>query len=62
MPVLVAGPDILLSVITPRLIAFWSAEKLVVVLKHGGGERLCVVSKDQSLYSSQLFDGVRSIV
>jgi len=39
MPVLGAGPDILLSVITPRLIAFWSAEKWVVVtLKHCDGE------------------------
>jgi len=56
-------PDIFLSVITPRLIKFWSAEKLVVVLKHrGGDERLCVVSKDQSSSSSQLFDEVRSIV
>jgi len=47
MPVLGAGPDILLSVIAPRLIGFWSAEKHVVVLKRGG-VRLCVVSKDQS--------------
>jgi len=59
MPVLGAGPDILLSVITPRLVGFWSAEKHVVVSKRGG-ERLCVLSRDQSL--SRLFIGVRSMV
>jgi len=60
MPVLGAGPNILLSVITPRLIAFWSAERLMVVLKQrDGDERLCVASNDQSL-TLVLSDGVRS--
>jgi len=46
MPVLGAGPDIMLFVITPRLISFWSAERLVVALKQRGGEeRLCVIVK-----------------
>jgi len=48
MPVLGAGPDILLTVITPCLIGFWSAEKHVVALKHGG-ERLCVLPSDPAV-------------
>jgi len=39
MPVLGAGPYILLSVKTPHRIEFWSAERLVVVvLKQLDGE------------------------